>query len=186
MFRPAIIGIAVGFSMCMSASTLQRLSLNDMILKSTTIVRGKVQPGPSAVLRGALIYTHYQLLVTSTYKGTAAAPTIDVAIPGGQLNGLLQPVAGAPRIAAGQDCVMFLWTSKTGLTQIIGLSQGLFNVTTNAQGQVMVARGAANATILDSSGNVVPDSSMQMPLAQLVNTIQSVLAGTSGSGSNGQ
>jgi hypothetical protein len=60
---------------------------------------------------------------------------------------------------------------------VIGLSQGLFNVSTNAQGQVIVSRGPATATMLDSSGQPVSDSNLQMPLAQLVSKIQAVLAG---------
>lgn len=163
------------------ASTLQRLSLNDMILKSSMIVRGTVQPGTSAAMRGALIYTHYQLSVTTVYKGTQTpGQTVDVAIPGGVMNAIQQPVAGAPMLSAGQDYVMFLWTSKSGLTQVIGLSQGLFNVSKNSQGQVVVSRGAANAVMLDGSGNPVADSDLQMPLAQLVNSIQGALAGSKG------
>ena len=69
-------------------------------------------------------------------------------------------------LTAGQDYVIFLWTSKSGLTQVIGLSQGLFNVTTNAQGQTIVSRGAASSPMLDSSGQVVADFNLQMPLAQ--------------------
>jgi hypothetical protein len=184
MVRLAILGLAVGCLTSLSASTLQRLSLQDMILKSTMIVQGKVQPGTSAVLRGPIIYTHYQISVTTTYKGVPFLPSIDVAVPGGALNGLLQPVAGAPTLTAGQQYVFFLWTSKTGLTQVIGLSQGLFSVTTNAQGQVMVSRGAASSTVLDSSGTPVTDTGVQMPLAQLVSQIQSVLAGNSGGSSS--
>jgi hypothetical protein len=157
-------------------STLQRLSLNDMILKSSVIVRGTIQPGTSAALRGPIIYTHYQLSVTTAFKGAPGA-SIDVAVPGGALNGIQQPVAGAPTLTPGQDYVFFLWTSKSGLTQVIGLSQGLFNVTTNSQGQAIVSRGAASATMLDSSGQAIADSNLQMPLAQLIGKIQSVLAG---------
>jgi hypothetical protein len=151
-----------------------------MIQKSTMIVRGTIQPGSSAALKGSLIYTHYQLLVTTVLKpapGQTISPTIDVAVPGGALNGLQQPVAGAPMLTSGQDYVFFLWTSKTGMTQVIGLSQGLFNVTTNAQGQLMVSRDAATAMMLDSAGQPVTDSNLQMPLAQLVSKIQAVLAG---------
>ena len=172
--------VAAGCLTLAPASTLQRLSLNDMIQKSTMIVRGTIQPGSSAALRGSLIYTHYQLLVTAVFKpapGQSISPTVDVAVPGGALSGLQQPVAGAPALASGQDYVFFLWTSKTGMTQVIGLSQGLFNVSTNAQGQVMVSRGPATAPMLDSSGQPVADSNLQMPLSQLVSTIQSVLAG---------
>jgi hypothetical protein len=161
----------------LQASTLQRLSLNDMIQKSTMIVRGTIQPGPSSALRGSLIYTHYQLSVTTAFKGTPGK-TIDVAVPGGALNGIQQLVAGAPTFAPGQDCVIFLWTSKSGLTQVIGLSQGLFNVTTNAQGQVMVTRGAISAPMLDAGGQVVTPSSIQVSLGTLASQIQAALAGS--------
>jgi hypothetical protein len=53
----------------------------------------------------------------------------------------------------------------------------LFNLTTNAQGQVIVFRGAASEPMVDSSGQSVTDSNFQMPLAQLVSDIQAVLAG---------
>jgi hypothetical protein len=66
------------------------------------------------------------------------------------------------------------------LTQVIGLSQGLFNVTTNAQGQVIVSRGASSEPMVNSSGQSVTDSNVQMPLAQLTGKIQAVLAGGGG------
>jgi hypothetical protein len=173
--------IAAVIAACLStlpAATLQRLSLTDMIQKSSAIVRGTIQSGSSAVLRGALIYTHYQLSVTTAYKGTPGQ-VVDVAVPGGVLNGMQQPVAGAPMLVPGQDYVFFLWTSKTGLTQLIGLSQGLFNVSTNAQGQAIVSRGAASSPMVDTSGQPVTDANLQMPLSQLVSKIQAVLAGGS-------
>jgi len=160
----------------LDASTLQRLSLTNMIQKSTLVVRGTIQPGTSAAFRGPLLYTHFQVSVTSAYKG-APGKTVDVAVPGGSLNGTQQPVAGAPLLNVGQDYVFFLWTSKSGLTQIIGLSQGLFKVSTNAQGQTVVSRGAANSPMLDSTGQPVTDTNLVM---QLVSKIQAVLAGGSG------
>jgi hypothetical protein len=179
MRKLIILAFAAGCLITLAASTLQQLSLNDMIQKSTLIVRGTIQPGTSAALRGSLIYTHYQLSVTTAYKGTPGQIVV-VAVPGGALKGIQQPVAGAPMLSPGQDCVIFLWTSKSGLTQVIGLSQGLFIVSTNAQGQVIVSRGAANSPMVNSLGQPVTDSSFQMPLSQLAGTIQSVLAGGTG------
>jgi hypothetical protein len=178
MRRLILLTVAASCLTSVPGSTLQRLSLTDMIQKSTMIVRGTIQPGTSAALRGPMIYTHYQLAVKTAFKGApgSAGQYIDVAVPGGALNGMQQPVAGAPTLTAGQDYVFFLWTSKSGLTQVIGLSQGLFQVTTNAQGQAIVSRGAANAPMLDSSGQTIADSNLQMPLAQLVGKIQTVLA----------
>jgi hypothetical protein len=179
MRKLIILAVAAGCLPSISGSTLQRLSLTDMIQKSTMIVRGTIQPGTSGAFRGSLIYTHHQLSVTTAFKGTPGQ-SIDVAVPGGGLNGIQQPVAGAPTLTPGQDYVLFLWTSRSGLTQVIGLSQGLFNVTENAKGQVVVSREAASETLLNSSGQQVTDSNLQMPLAQLVSKIQAVLAGGTG------
>lgn len=163
---------------CIQGSTLQQLPLDDMIRKSTLIVRGQVQPSYSAV-RGTLIYTHYRVQISEVLKG--AAPSIlDIGVPGGTTNGRTQTFSGVPMLTSGQDYVLFLWTSKTGLTQVIGLSQGLFSVTTSASGQATVQRAAATERILNAFGQPVADSDIHMPLSDLRTRVQSVL--TAGSG----
>src|SRR5579875_2721629 len=52
----------------LQSATLERLSLNDMIQKSTAIVRGTVT-GSHVAQQGALIYTHYTVHVTERFKG---------------------------------------------------------------------------------------------------------------------
>src|SRR5258708_2655741 len=106
-------------------STLRQLSLDDMIRQSTIIVRGSVQPA-NTMYHGSMIFTHYTVQVTETYKGTAAGP-IEIGAPGGALKGAVQRYAGSPAFSRGQDYVLFLWTSKTGLTQVISLSHGFFS-----------------------------------------------------------
>src|SRR5580704_11820147 len=112
------------------ATTLQKLSLDDMIQQSTGIVRAKVT-GSRSALRGQNIYTYYRLHVLETARALEAAKVnpgqdIEVAVPGGSVNGVRQVAIGAPELNAGAEYVVFLWTGKSGLTQIIGLSQGLF------------------------------------------------------------
>jgi hypothetical protein len=155
-------------------STLQQLSLDDMIRLSTAIVHGKTQQTFSAY-RNSIIYTHYQVQVTETLKGSTSSQ-IDMAVPGGSANQLQQTFAGAPTLAPGQDYVLFLWTSKSGLTQIIGLSQGLFVVTTNASGQLMVTRAASTERMVNAAGDAVSDSNMQMLLSDLRSRIQKTLS----------
>jgi hypothetical protein len=175
MRRLMISALVVACCAPLPGSTLLQLSLNDMIQKSTAIVHGTVQPTYSA-FRGEMIYSHYQVQVTNTYKGTAAR-TWDVAVPGGAVNGVQQYFAGAPTLNAGQDYFLFLWTSKTGLTQVIGLSQGLFNVSSNSAGQLIVSRGATSETMLNSSGQIATDSGIQMTLSQMISRIQAVVSG---------
>lgn len=161
----------------LQASTLLQLTLNDMIQQSTSIVRGKAQVSYVSQ-KGSVVYTHYKIQVSSTFKGAPVAD-LDLAMMGGVNNGVRQMFAGAPELVNGQEYVLFLWTSKSGLTQIIGLSQGLFKVMPGSSGQLMMTRSAATELMLNGSGQVVTDSDFQMPLGTLQTRIQSVLSGAS-------
>jgi len=176
-----LLGLACAVVCCVAplpGSTLQQLSLDDMIQKSTMIVRGQTQVTSSA-FRGSLIYTHYRVQIAEVLKGPAATE-IDVAVPGGTSSGTTQSFSGAPRLVNGQEYVLFLWTSKSGLTQVIGLSQGLFAVVANSAGQPTIVRGAATERMLNSFGQPVTQSDIQMLLSLLRGEIQSVLKNRSG------
>jgi len=168
-------GLALTAIAGIHASTLQQLSMDEMIQKSTIIVRGRAQ-FTYAAPRGSVIYTHYQVQIAETLKGTPATQ-LDVVVPGGFSNGLRQNFAGAPTLKSDQDYLLFLWTSKSGLTQVIGLSQGLFSVVSDASGQPIAKRAAATELMLNAAGQPVNDSSVQMPVADLRARIQKVLSG---------
>ena len=183
MRRLLSLGLLGVLSATLPGSTLRQLSLDDMIRQSTMIVRGKVVASPAA-FHGSMIYTHYQVQVSETLKGTAASQ-IDIVVPGGiargaDPRGADQRYAGAPTLLSTQDYVMFLWTSKSGLTQVIGLSQGLFSVVANPAGQPIIVRAASTERMLDGSGQPVTDSDIQMPLTDLRSRIQTVLSARGG------
>ena len=164
-------------------STLRQLSLDDMIRQSTLIIHGTVQPA-NVMYHGSMIFSHYVIQVTETYKSPASASSqlpsqIDFGVPGGSLNGIIQRVAGAPILSVGQDYVLFLWTSKSGLTQVTGLSQGLFSVISSPGAAAMVVRAAAAQTMLNSGGQPVNSNDISMPLSALKTEIVNVLSGQS-------
>lgn len=158
-------------------TTLQQLSMDDMIRKSTVIVRGAVQH-TSASARGGIIYTHFNVVVAEQWKGPKAAQ-LDFAVPGGTANGTHQSFAGAPNLTDGKQYVLFLWTSRSGLTQVIGLSQGLFVVVPDGSADPMVSRPAILDHMLDANGRDANDAGVQMRLSEMRNRVQSVLAGRS-------
>lgn len=167
-----ILSCAMILAASAGATTLQQLSLDDMIRQSTAIVHAKVT-GSYSAFAGRTIYTHYQLQIEENLAGTLA--TTEAVVPGGAAKGLRQMAAGAPTLVAGQDYVLFLWTSKSGLNQVMGLSQGLFNVMQDSSGNAVLVRPAANAPMLNKSGNVVNDSSVTMKLSDLKTEIQKVM-----------
>ena len=147
------------------ATTLEQLSVDQMIQQSTAIVRAKVT-GSYAASRNGSIYTFYRLQVTENLKSTTA-PSVEVAVPGGVLGKVMQSVAGAPSLNVGSDYVLFLWTSRSGLTQVIGLSQGAFDVKSGTGANPVLSRAPASAQMLNADGQVVADRGVTLDLTAL-------------------
>jgi len=159
----------------LQSATLQRLSLDDMTAQSTAIVRGTVT-GSKAAVSGPVIYTHYAIQVTERYKG-GAQDGQDVAVPGGSANHLRQTFPGAPELQIGQEYVLFLWTGPSGLTQIIGLTQGLFTLSTTSSGTTATRPPAPEMMLDAGTGQQVKDQTLSMKLSDLRTRIASTLRG---------
>ena len=163
----ASVGIPAG------ATILQQLTLDSMARKSTSIVRARVT-GSSQVARGGDVFTVYKFETLETLKAGRTAP--EVAVPGGVAGGIRQVVAGAPTLRPGREYVLFLWTSRAGLTQLMGMSQGLFSVERTASGDRQASREAAGEQMLDSAGRAVRDEPLSMPLTELKAKVSRALA----------
>ncbi|MEO8100627.1 MAG: hypothetical protein ABI811_23210 [Acidobacteriota bacterium] len=153
-----------------SATTLQQLTVAEMIQKSTAIVRAKVV-GSFGAKHNGTIYTYYRLQVSENLKSVTPAAA-DVAVPGGSLGRMHQSVAGAPELTVGAEYVLFLWTGKSGLTQIIGLSQGAFDLLLDSSGQPVLVRPALSEHTVDGAGHTVTDRGMSLGLSDLRSRVQ--------------
>jgi hypothetical protein len=162
------------------STTLEKLALDDMILKSTEIVRGRVT-SITALRRGALILTQARVTVTERWKGPEAA-TVDVFLHGGTFQGLRQTFSGTPDLREGSDYVFFLWAGKSGNRQIIGLSQGVLDIVIPAaepgkpSGGAQLVHRAAIADMIDAkTEQPVDDPGFTMKLDQLRARVNRVL-----------
>jgi len=160
----------------LGGTTLERLPLGEMARKSTAIVRARVVSA-SGVLQGADIYTIYRIEIVESWKSSPRSNPVQVAVPGGIAGGLRQMVAGAPALHSGEEYVMFLWTSPSGLTQLIGLTQGLFSVQQSGAGDATAMRAAAGELMLDASGHPVRDEAVSMKLSDLKAQVKRSLSG---------
>jgi hypothetical protein len=157
--------LALAAALPLPATTLQILSVDSMVAKSSAIVRARPTP-VSSFQRAGMIYTSYRLDVSATLKGNPVS-TLQVAVPGGNYQGMRQAVAGSPALQTGNEYVVFVWTAPSGANYIIGLSQGLFEVHTNASGAVVLTRGPASAKVIDAAGSGVNDHGMTLLLTDL-------------------
>ena len=156
-----------------SATTLLKMSINDMIAQSTHIVRARIT-GSRTASSGRDIYTYYQLQVSETLKHGAILP-VEVAVPGGVYGNLRQIGIGSPVLVQGREYVLFLWTSRSGMTQVIGLSQGMFNLKQDASGETVLNRPAIADQMMDQSGKPVTDTAVTMKWSDLRGLIAKTL-----------
>jgi len=159
----------------LQGATLERLSLDDVIQKSSDIVRVRVLSS-RADFRGSMIYTHWNLQVSERFKG-ADQPAIEILVPGGNASGFRQQVPGAPRLVLGKEYLLFLWTSKSGSTYITGWGQGVFDLSKNASGDLMAGRAAIDETMLDPATWLpVKDEGIQLRYSEMSARIAATLA----------
>jgi len=151
-------------------TTLEKLSFDEMVAKSTMIVRGRIAPA-GVQAHGPVYYSHYKVQVSEQYKG-ASAKTIDVVLPGGSIGRTQQTFSGVPTFAADTDLVLFLWTSKSGLTHVIGLTQGVFQVSKDSAGQTIFSRDAITEGLIDSqTGRVTSDTGLRFTATEFATRV---------------
>lgn len=165
------------FAWCLlpvGGATLEKLSLEQMAQKSTEIVRGRVTASRTAK-RGPVIYTFATVEVLERWKGVDSG-TAEVAVPGGALGQYRQTFSGAPALHPGDDYILFLWTGKSGVTQIIGLSQGVLDVVVDDSGAMTVQRAAASEVMLSpETGAPAQGEAFRMELPKFRERVRQVL-----------
>ena len=163
----------------LSCATLEQLTLDDMIAQSTAIVRGTVVDSWAA-LTSSIIYTHYKVQVSESFKGPQQS-SVEIVIAGGVVNNRSQNFSGSPTLNKGDEFVFFLWTSRAGLTQIMGLTQGLFAVTPGGSADPVVTRAATHELMLDpKTAQPVKDAMLSMRLSDLRSLIANMLQASQG------
>lgn len=153
------------------ATTLEKLSFDEMVAKSTRVVRGRVSL--SAVrAHGSVYYSHYTVAVSETYKG-GDVRTLDVVLPGGTIGKSQQTFAGVPALAPNADLVLFLWTSPSGMTHVLGLTQGIFRVTKDSDGKQIYSRDAISEGMVNArTGRPESDSGMRFTAEEFAQRVR--------------
>ena len=76
----------------------------------------------------------------------------------------------------GEEYVLFLWTGPSGQTQIIGYTQGVFELPKRT-GEAMAIRAATSETMLErSTGRVIRDEPLELTLQSLSRRITATVA----------
>ena len=155
----------------LSGTTLKLLTMDDMVNQSTAIVRGRIG-SCAGELRSGIIYTRCAISVTETWKGASVS---DVYTPGGTVRGLTQTFSGSPVLTAGQEYVLFLWAGKSGINQLIGLTQGVFQLSQGEKSATMAIRAASTEPMVDLRGRPAQDVTLRYSATELWHIVDDIL-----------
>ncbi len=116
-----------------TASDLPQLSFNELTDNSELVVSGRItRTWADWDPAHTYIWTHYELAVSAAHKG-AAARTVDIAEPGGILNGIVMSISGGTGYHVGDNVLVFLSRMPNGYLRTAGFGQGKYAVDSNGR-----------------------------------------------------
>ena len=130
------------------ATTLSRLTLEDLARESTAIARLRCLSSRSLWDQGE-IWTESRFVVVQREKG-ALPGIVTVRLLGGTKGNLHSRVEEVPVFQAGEEVYLFLWNRDSEPYRVLGWSQGTFRIAQNPRSGVeTVTQDSASSSIFD-------------------------------------
>jgi hypothetical protein len=163
--RILLAGLAVAALSPVYGTLVPRLSFEELVGQSEAVVHGRVVSVHVAWdADHASIWTHYEVQVDDSLKGTPGA-LVAIQEPGGELDGLRMEIVGAPRYAVGEEVIVFAAQTPGGL-RTCGWGQGRF-VVDGEVGQKRVRNDRGAIQLVSPQGRPLPSRATALPDAAL-------------------
>jgi hypothetical protein len=157
-----IVAVLLGIATTAYATSVRRLSLDDLVTTAHSIVEGDVVG--SRTYRssdGKLILTSYTINVRESLKGSPGS-IVTLTTVGGRIGNTILHVAGMPVFQQGEKALLFLERSGA-YTTVVGLNQGKFTISNNE-----VSNSLTGLSFPDRA----PAKTVKMPLDEFKRQIQ--------------
>ena len=117
-----------------SFGTMRKLELKDLTALATHVVTGTVLSVVSGWTPEGSIETKVRILSDEYLMGAPGDGTVNLAIPGGEVDGLGLAVSDMPKFVEGTRALLFLAMADPRSPRVAGLHQGKFTL---KQGKVV-------------------------------------------------
>lgn len=142
------LGLLLMLAASCSATTLRRMSLEELSAASPAVVRARCISNASRWESGQ-IWTLTEFETLENVKGNLAQ-RFQVRLVGGRVGSLVSTVEGAPRFAPGEEVFLFLTPTPAGDWTVTGWALGTFRVAREKHsGRETVTQDAAGVTLFD-------------------------------------
>jgi len=127
-----------------------RMNFEEMADASEFVIHGTVSRNWSDWdAARQFIWTHYEIQITDTLKGPAFNQIV-ISEPGGVVGEMGMSIAGSPAYGVGEEVVLFVARTATGLLRTCGWGQGRFRVVRAEGASLKVVRpGMAGVELVD-------------------------------------
>ena len=126
-----IVLIVVLLSAPAFATTVARLTLEQLVQSADLIVQGRVESVESQWdQQRRLIFTYISIRVDEPLKG-GNPQSVVVRQVGGIAGAIQMSIAGAPQFKSGESAIVFLKHLDGGVFQVVGMNQGLYEIIDN-------------------------------------------------------
>lgn len=133
-----------------TAGTLPKLSLSELLDRSSAVVHGRVVRHWSAWDAGhEFIWTHYELRPSEVIHGRTA-PAYTISEPGGIVGDVGLKVSNSVSFVDGEEVVVFLRTTPSGLLRVSGGPQGKLRVVNTYAGKMVRVESQIFTTTLEA------------------------------------
>lgn len=145
----AVVSLAI--ALAASATTMLRMSLDDLTAQSDAVVHGTVRDVSSRWSSdGMRIVTSIDVDVSETLKGVPST-LVRIVQPGGSVGDIAQSVSGLASFSRGEEVFLFLERRGQSAFAVTGLAQGKFHVDHSSDGRMAIAvpDGLGDAVLVD-------------------------------------
>jgi hypothetical protein len=135
----------------MSASTVQRMELAQLVSAADNIVQGRVE-SVEARYEDRMIYTYVSVAIDDPIKGERRR-TVLLRQMGGTIGAKTVSIAGMPQFKAGDQVIVFLKDRQNGTFDVVGLNQGKYDIADD-----YAVAHVSGVTVLDSKTGRMSDA----------------------------
>jgi hypothetical protein len=132
------------------ATTLARLSFDELAVKATAIVRARCLAS-SSIWRNGEIWTETEFEVLEIDKGTSPG-VLRISLPGGKVAHIQSRIDSVPGFREGEEAYLFLWNAPGKEVYVLGWAQGTFRISRDARtGLRRVTQDSAAVPVFDTT-----------------------------------
>ncbi len=150
----AVAALTLVSAQAVQATTVQKLTLQDLTKNSAGIVMARVEDASSSWdAAHKEIFSFYTLHVLQSVKGMKGKTIVTLRQLGGSVDNISSIVPGMPSFRKGEEVVVFLTRNDAaGYPWVMGLQQGKYTIMTGKDGVKTVRNDLAGTEFVSRNG----------------------------------